>query len=32
MTQVRGQVKRLIDGRLQLPPEIPYVVPHNTWV
>jgi len=28
----RSRIKKLYDGRLKLPPEIPYVEPHNTWV
>jgi len=28
----RGHIKKLQDGRLGLPPEVPYTEPHNTWV
>lgn len=28
---VRGHVRRIRDGRLKLPPAVPYVEPHNTW-
>jgi hypothetical protein len=28
----RGRVKKLQDGRLDLPPEVPYTEAHNTWV
>jgi hypothetical protein len=28
----RGQSRKLRDGRLGLPPEVPYTEPHNTWV
>jgi hypothetical protein len=29
---VRGCIRKIDEGRLQIPPEIPYVEPHNTWV
>src|SRR5690606_9301773 len=29
---LRKRVRKLQDGRLGLPPQIPYVEPHNTWV
>ncbi len=29
---LKSQVKKIQDGRLKLPPEVPYVEPHNTWV
>jgi hypothetical protein len=29
---VRGSIKKIQDGRLRLPPEVPYTEPHNTWV
>jgi len=28
----RGRIKKIRDGRLGLPPKVPYVEPHNTWV
>jgi hypothetical protein len=28
----RSRVRRIRDGRLKLPPAVPYVEPHNTWV
>ena len=28
----RGRIRKLQDGRLGLPPEVPYVEAHNTWV
>ena len=28
----RSRVKKIRDGRLGLPPVVPYVEPHNTWV
>lgn len=28
----RGRIRKLHDGRLGLPPEVPYTEPHNTWV
>jgi len=28
----KGQVRKLQDGRLRLPTEVPYVEAHNTWV
>ncbi|MDQ7784867.1 MAG: hypothetical protein RDU20_18435 [Desulfomonilaceae bacterium] len=32
LDSVRGRVRRLQQGRLELPPEVPYTEPHNTWV
>lgn len=29
---LKGRVKKIQDGRLRLPPEVPYTEPHNTWV
>jgi hypothetical protein len=29
---VRNRIKKLEDGRLGLPAEVPYTEPHNTWV
>lgn len=29
---LRAQIRKLEDGRLRLPPEVPFVEPHNTWV
>jgi hypothetical protein len=29
---LRDKVRKIRDGRLGLPPEVPYVEPHNTWV
>ena len=29
---VRRRVRKIADGRLKLPPAVPYVEPHNTWV
>lgn len=29
---LQGRVRKLEDGRLRVPPEIPFVEPHNTWV
>lgn len=29
---LRGRVRKLQDGRLGLPPQVPYVEAHNTWV
>ena len=29
---LKSQIKKIQDGRLKLPPEVPYVEPHNTWV
>ena len=29
---VRRRVRKIADGRLKLPPVVPYVEPHNTWV
>jgi hypothetical protein len=28
----QDRIKKIQDGRLGLPPEVPYVEPHNTWV
>jgi len=27
----RARIKKVADGRLKLPPKVPYVEPHNTW-
>ena len=32
LAALKNQVKKIQDGRLKLPPEVPYVEPHNTWV
>jgi hypothetical protein len=29
---LRDQVKKIKEGRLGLPPQVPYAEPHNTWV
>jgi len=29
---LRGRIRKLRDGRLQLPTEVPYLEAHNTWV
>lgn len=29
---LKNQVKKIQDGRLGLPPEVPYVEAHNTWI
>lgn len=29
---LKGHVRKIKDGRLQLPPEVPYTEAHNTWV
>jgi hypothetical protein len=32
LQSMRGQIRKVRDGRLDLPPEVPYTEPHNTWV
>jgi hypothetical protein len=32
LNELRRHVRKISDGRLRLPPEVPYVEPHNTWV
>ncbi|MEJ2422642.1 MAG: hypothetical protein P8018_13240 [Acidobacteriota bacterium] len=32
MRALRERVRKIQDGRLRLPSEVPYVEPHNTWV
>jgi hypothetical protein len=32
LNELRRHVRKIYDGRLHLPPEVPYVEPHNTWV
>lgn len=32
LDSLRGQIKKLQQGRLGVPPEVPYVEAHNTWV
>jgi hypothetical protein len=32
MSNVRKHVRKIQDGRLKLPSEVPYTEPHNTWV
>ena len=32
LTAARSRVKKIREGRLALPPRVPYVEPHNTWV
>lgn len=32
LSAARSRVKKVRDGRLGLPPMVPYVEPHNTWV
>ena len=29
---LQSRIRKIQDGRLRLPPEVPYVEPHNTWV
>ena len=29
---LRGKVRKISNGRLGVPPEVPYAEPHNTWV
>jgi hypothetical protein len=31
-TAVKGRIRKLQDGRMGVPPEVPFVEPHNTWV
>jgi hypothetical protein len=32
LNTLKSQINKIQDGRLKLPPEVPYVEPHNTWV
>ncbi len=32
LNALKQQIKKIQDKRLKLPPEVPYVEPHNTWV
>jgi hypothetical protein len=32
LQSLRGKVRKVGEGRLGLPPEVPYTEPHNTWV
>ena len=32
LSALKGRIRKLQDGRLRLPPEVPYVEEHNTWV
>jgi hypothetical protein len=32
LNALKSQIEKIQDGRLKLPPEAPYVEPHNTWV
>ena len=32
LAALRSHIKKIQDGRLRLPPEVPYTEPHNTWV
>jgi hypothetical protein len=32
LAEHRGRIKKLQNGRLGIPPEVPYVEAHNTWV
>ena len=32
LQSARSRVRKIRDGRLKLPPVVPYVEPHNTWV
>ncbi len=32
LDSVKGSIRKLQDNRLQIPPEPPYIEPHNTWV
>jgi hypothetical protein len=29
---LKSRIRKIRDGRLKLPPEVPYTEPHNTWV
>ncbi|MEW5746609.1 MAG: hypothetical protein AB1805_14350 [Nitrospirota bacterium] len=29
---LKSRVRKIQDGRLKVPPEVPYIEPHNTWV
>jgi hypothetical protein len=31
LAAARSQIRKIREGRLGLPPEVPYVEPHNTW-
>jgi hypothetical protein len=32
ISALQSRVRKLHEGRLRLPPEVPYIEPHNTWV
>jgi hypothetical protein len=32
LVALRNRIRKIQDGRLRLPSEVPYVEPHNTWV
>lgn len=32
MAAMRARIRKLRDGRLPLPPRVPHIEPHNTWV
>ena len=32
LNALKQQIKKIQNGRLKLPPQVPYVEPHNTWV
>jgi hypothetical protein len=32
LAAVKSHIRKIQGGRLRLPPEVPYVEPHNTWV
>ncbi len=32
ISALRGQIRKLSDGRLKFPPEVPHTEAHNTWV
>ena len=32
LNALKQQIRKIQEGRLKLPPEVPYVKPHNTWV
>jgi hypothetical protein len=32
LNTLRGQIRKIRDGRLGVPPEVPYTEAHNTWV
>ena len=32
LAALKNRIRRIQDGRLRLPAEVPYLEPHNTWV